>query len=116
MTLEGVLGGAIDVAFVALVGFTLRDYLRRREPVKLAVVAVFVSLALVLLAPLVKGVPILGGIASFVSFPAFLAQPLLTAWLVHHFRPWPRWFLRVGIAAFVAVWLFALASAAAGPA
>jgi len=115
MTLQGVLTAAIDVSFVALLAFTLRDYLRHRESVKLAVAAVFTSLAVVLLTPVVRGViPAAGGIASFVSFPALLAQPILTAWLVHHFRPWPRWFLAIGIAGFAGVWGVALAASAIG--
>ena len=102
MTVEGVLTVALEVAYVAIFVVTLRDYLRRRDRVRLAVVAVFGSLALVLGVSALRSVaPGVAGALSIVSLPAFLAQPLLAVWLVHHFRPVPKWFLGLGVVAFV---------------
>jgi signal transduction histidine kinase/DNA-binding response OmpR family regulator len=102
MTIAGILTFLLDLAYFAVFALTLRDYLRRRDRVRLAVVAVFGSLALVLGASALRAVaPAIGGLVSFVSLPAFLAQPLLAVWLVHHFRPVPRWFLWLGVGAFV---------------
>jgi len=104
VTFDGLLTAALDVAYFAVFGFTLRDYLRRREPVGLAVVAVFGSLALVLAVSVVAFVaPGVGKALGVVSLPAFLAEPLLALWLVNHFRPFPRAFLIGGGVAFVAL-------------
>lgn len=48
MTLDGLLTIALDVAFFAVFGLTLLDYLRHRGPVRRAVVLMFATLALVL--------------------------------------------------------------------
>ena len=102
MTVQGVLTFAIDVAFAAVFVVTLRDYLARRDRASLAVVAVFGSLALVLaVSAIQKMAPALAGVLGFVSLPALLAQPLLVMWLVHQFRPLPRWILGAGVACFV---------------
>jgi signal transduction histidine kinase/DNA-binding response OmpR family regulator len=102
MTLAGLLTGALDVAFLAVFALTLRDYLRRRERVGLAVVAVFGSLAIVLAASALQAVaPALAPVTGFISLPAFLAHPLLVLWLVRHFRAMPGWIFGVGVAAFV---------------
>jgi signal transduction histidine kinase/DNA-binding response OmpR family regulator len=104
VTLDGLLTAALDLAYFAIFGFTLRDYLRRREPVRLAIVAVFGSLALVLAVSVVSFVaPGAGKALGVVSLPAFLAQPLLALWLVNHFRPFPRAFLIAGVLTFVAL-------------
>jgi signal transduction histidine kinase/DNA-binding response OmpR family regulator len=115
VTLDGLLTAALDIAYFAVFGFTLRDYLRRREPVGLAVVAVFGSLALVLAVSVVAFVaPDVGKAMGIVSLPAFLAQPLLAIWLVNHFRPFPRAFLIGGIVAFVALMGLLVYASAAG--
>lgn len=102
MTIQGVLTGAIDLAFAIIFVVTLRDYLARRDRVSLAVVAVFGSLAIVLGSPVVEKVaPVVAGIVGIVSLVSLLAQPVLVMWLVHQFRPIPRWILWVGVAAVV---------------
>lgn len=104
MTFDGLLTATLDIAYFSVFGFTLRDYLRRREPVGVAVVAVFGSLALVLAVSVVSLVaPAVGKALGVVSLPAFLAHPLLALWLVNHFRPFPRAFLLGGVVAFVAL-------------
>ena len=104
MTFDGLLTAALDLAYFSVFGFTLRDYLRRRTPVALAVMAVFGSLALVLAVSVVAVVaPGVGAPLGALSLPAFLAHPLLALWLVHHFRPFPRAFLLGGVVAFFAL-------------
>jgi signal transduction histidine kinase/DNA-binding response OmpR family regulator len=116
VTFDGLLTAALDVAYFAVFGFTLRDYLRRREPVGLAVVAVFGSLALVLAVSVVAFVaPGIGKALGVVSLPAFLAQPLLALWLVNHFRPFPRAFLIGGVVAFVVLMGLLVYAATGGP-
>jgi signal transduction histidine kinase/DNA-binding response OmpR family regulator len=102
MTIQGLLTGTIDVAFAVVFVVTLRDYLARRDRVSLAVVAVFGSLAIVLLSSAVEKVaPVVAGIVGMVSLVSLLAQPVLVMWLVHQFRPIPRWILWVGVASVV---------------
>jgi signal transduction histidine kinase/DNA-binding response OmpR family regulator len=121
VTLDGLLTAALDVAYFAVFGLTLRDYLRRREPVGLAVVAVFGSLAIVLASSIVRLISAPAGAAlGLIALPAFLAQPILALWLVHHFRPFSRSFLIAGVVAFLAlnglIVAFVIAGAsAAGP-
>jgi signal transduction histidine kinase/DNA-binding response OmpR family regulator len=99
VTINAVLTAAVDLAFLALFAFTLRDYLRQRERVRLLVVAVFGSLLLVLVAAPIRAVlPAIGGLVSLVSSVGFIAHPLLVIWLVGQFRPLPRWVLPLGIA------------------
>ncbi len=104
MTFDSLLTVALDVAFFAVFAFTLRDYLNRREPVRLAIVAVFGSLALFLAVSVVSFVaPGAGKALGIISLPSFLAQPLLVLWLVNHFRPFPRAFLIGGVLTFIAL-------------
>src|SRR6266536_3038177 len=94
MNLDTLLTIALDVAFFAVFGFTLVDYLRHREPVRRAVVLVFACLAAVLVAPLIRAVaPGVGAATGIIVLPALLAQPVLVLWLVSLVRPVPRAFL-----------------------
>jgi signal transduction histidine kinase/DNA-binding response OmpR family regulator len=94
MTLDTLLTIALDVAFLAVFGFTLIDYLRHREPVRRAVVLVFACLAALLVTPLIRAVaPGLGTMTGIVTLSALLAQPVLVLWLVSLVRPVPRAFL-----------------------
>jgi signal transduction histidine kinase/DNA-binding response OmpR family regulator len=112
---QGVLTAALDVAYIGIFLLTLRDYLRRRDRVRLAVVAVFGSLALVLGVTALRAVlPGIGPLSGVVTLPAFLAQPLLAVWLVHYFRPISRWFLTLGLVVFVALNGLVVAGMAAG--
>ncbi len=90
MTFDTLLTIAIDAPFFAVFAFTLVDYLRHRTRVRLAVMLVFASLAVVLAAPIVRAVPVLGPVIGFVVLPALLAQPVLVLWLVGFVRPMPR--------------------------
>jgi signal transduction histidine kinase/DNA-binding response OmpR family regulator len=120
VTADGVLTAALNIAYFAVFGFTLNDYLRHRDSVRLAVVLMFGSLALVLAVSVVRVVlPDVGRALGIVSLPAFLAQPLFVLWLVHHFRPVPRpLFLAAGGAflglcgLMVALWMVGVTSIA----
>src|SRR5689334_63663 len=102
MTLQGVLSGTLDVAYVAVFLVTLRQYLRRPERVTLTVALVFGSLAVALvLGGLGSIVPAIKPYVGIVTLPSFLAQPLLALWLVHQFRPVSRALLGTAIAAYV---------------
>lgn len=117
MTIEGLLGAAVDVAYVALFALTLRDYIRRPEPVRLLVAAVFGSLAIVLTAPLLRQLaPTLAAPLSLLAIGAFVAQPVLVLWLVHQFRPVPRWVRSVAVIAFVLLAGWGIAVTALGTA
>src|SRR5258707_15469022 len=116
MTVEGVVTVALDVAYIAIFLVTLRAYLRRRDRVRLALVAVFCSLALVLGISALRSVaPGIAAAPSIVSLPAFLARPILAVWLVHHFRPVPRWFLGLGVVSFLALIGIVVVVSMAGP-
>jgi signal transduction histidine kinase/DNA-binding response OmpR family regulator len=115
MALEALLIAALNAAFLAVFGLTLRDYLRRRDRVSLAVVLVFGSLEVVLASSAVSTIaPPLRPIVKLVSLIAFMAQPLLVLWLVHHFRPVPRAALGTAAAVFVGLTGYLIASSAAG--
>jgi signal transduction histidine kinase/CheY-like chemotaxis protein len=102
MTLDTLLTIALDAAFFAVLGFTLLDYLRHRDRVRLVVVLVFASLSVVLAAtPLRTLVPALGPILTFLTLPALLAQPLLVLWLASFVRPMPRAAMLAATGAFV---------------
>jgi signal transduction histidine kinase len=104
MSLDTLLTIALDVAFFAAFGFTLLDYLRRRERVRLAVVLVFASLATVLSVPLLRLVlPAIGPAASVLVIPALLAHPVLVLWLASFVQPIPRVALLGASAAFLAL-------------
>jgi signal transduction histidine kinase/DNA-binding response OmpR family regulator len=94
MTAQGILTALLNLGYFAAFALTLRDYLRKRDSLSLAVVATFGSIALILAASviddLLPSVPV-----QVVSLPAFMAEPLLVLWLVHHFRPVNR-FIRLG--------------------
>jgi signal transduction histidine kinase/DNA-binding response OmpR family regulator len=91
MSLDTLLTIALDAAFFGVFAFTLVDYLRNRDRVRLIVVLVFGSLAVVLAAPILRGlVPAVGPAVSLLVLPAFLAQPALVFWLVSFVRPIPR--------------------------
>jgi signal transduction histidine kinase/DNA-binding response OmpR family regulator len=93
---------ALDVAFFAVFAFTLVEYIRHRERVRLIVVLVFASLAVVLgSTPLRSLVPDLAPVLTFLVLPALLAQPLLVLWLSSYVRPVPRVVLRAAGATFI---------------
>ena len=104
MTFDTLLTIALDVAFFAAFGFTLLDYLRRRERVRLAVVLVFASLATVIGVPLVRLLlPAIGPAVGILVIPALLVHPVLVLWLASFVQPIPRMALVGASAAFVAL-------------
>ena len=91
MTFDTLLTIALDAAFFAIFAFTLVDYIRHRDRVRLVIMLVFASLAVVLAAaPIRTVVPVLGPIMAFLTLPALLAQPLLVFWLASFVRNTPR--------------------------
>ena len=102
MSLDTLLTIALDIAYVIVLVFTLVDFLRNRDRVRLVVMLSFASLAAVLLAPLVQQVlPSLGPTSSYVLAPALLAQPVLVILLVHFVRGLRRVALAAVAVAFV---------------
>src|SRR6185295_8805076 len=104
MSSDAILTIALDVAFFAIFGFTLLDYVRHRERVRLVIMLVFGSVTLVLAAtPIRAVVPALGPVLSFLTLPGLLAQPVLVLWLASFVRPIPRRALLGAAGAFVAL-------------
>src|SRR6185295_9823029 len=104
MSSDAILTIALDVAFFAIFGFTLVDYVRHRERVRLVIMLVFGSVTVVLAAAPIRAViPALGPVLSFLSLPALLAQPVLVLWLASFVRPIPRRALLGAAAAFLAL-------------
>jgi signal transduction histidine kinase/DNA-binding response OmpR family regulator len=102
MSLDTLLTITLDAAFFALFAFTLVDYLRNRERVRLAVMLVFASLSVVLAVPLLRTVaPWIGPAVGIVVAPALLAHPVLVLWLVSFVRPASRASLLAAIVAFI---------------
>ena len=98
MTFDTILTIALDIAFFAVFGLTLIDYVHHREPVRRTVVLVFASLAVVLTVPIIRTlVPEVGAWISLVSAAALFAQPVLVLWLVSFVRPLPRLALRLAV-------------------
>jgi len=106
MTLQDVLTLALDFAYLAVLVVAVGEFRRRRQPVNLAVVAVFAAVFIVFAASTVGlFVPQLGLVSGFAAFAAFLSLPVLTIDLVGHFQPMPTWLVRVGaaLAAFLVI-------------
>jgi signal transduction histidine kinase/DNA-binding response OmpR family regulator len=102
MTLDALLTVALDVAFFAILAFTLLDFFRHRDRVRLVIVLVFASVSLLLAATPVKAVaPALGQLLAFLSLPALLGQPVLVLLLASFVRPIPRSALVAAFAAFI---------------
>ena len=115
MSLDTLLSIALDLAFFGLFAFTFVDYLRRRGPVRRAVVLVFGCLVVVLGAPVLGSmVPAVAPLLSLAVLPALLAQPVLVLWLVSYVRPVPRIALIVAALAFVGLTVALVALIAAG--
>ena len=78
MTLQDILTIALDFAYLATLVVAIGEYQRRREPVGLAVVAVFTAVFVVFAASTVGlFFPALGTLSAFAAFAAFLALPVL---------------------------------------
>ena len=95
MTLQDVLTLALDFAYLAVLVVAVGEYRRRRQPVSLAVVAVFAAVFVVFAASTVgRFVPQIGLVSGFAAFAAFIALPVLTINLVSHFQSVPPWLVR----------------------
>jgi signal transduction histidine kinase/DNA-binding response OmpR family regulator len=104
MTLDTILSGALDAAFLAIFAFSVIDWARHREPVRRAVALVFLSTALVLGVPiLARAVPALAPASGLLVIGGLLAQPALALWLVSYFRHVSRLALGAAFAAFLAL-------------
>jgi signal transduction histidine kinase/DNA-binding response OmpR family regulator len=104
MSLDTLLTAALDGAFFLVFAFTLVDYLRARDRLRLAVMLVFASLSIVLAVPLIRAVaPGIAPVAGVLTGPALLAQPVLVLWLVSFVRHVPRVALLAAGVAFVAL-------------
>src|SRR6476646_11357010 len=104
MTFDALLTFALDIAFFAIFGFALLDYLRHRDRVRLVILLVFGSVTIVLAAaPLRAVLPAIGGIFAFLTLPALLAEPVLVLWLASFVRHIPRPALLASVAAFISV-------------
>jgi signal transduction histidine kinase/DNA-binding response OmpR family regulator len=115
MTLDTLLTVALDIAFFSVFAFTLMEYLRSRDRVRLVVVLMFASLSIILALPLVRIVaPALATLLGVVTIPALLAQPVLVLWLASYVRPIPRWALRGAALAYVALATSLMVSLAGG--
>src|SRR5689334_20212796 len=106
MTMSGLVVTILDLAFVALFGVAARDYRRRPDSVRLAVLFLFGCLAAVLIGSLVgRLLPIAKPVTGIVGAAALLAEPVAAIWLVGHFWAPAR---RLISAALVLVALIAL--------
>ncbi len=113
MTLADVLTLALGVAYLSVLVIAVGEYRRRREPVSLAVVAVFFAVfVLFAVTGLGRLLPGLRMITAASAFAAFLALPVLTLNLVRHFEAIPDWLIRassafailLGLGAIVVAW------------
>jgi signal transduction histidine kinase/DNA-binding response OmpR family regulator len=87
MTFDTLLSISLDLAFYAVLAVTLSDWIRNRGPVRRAVALVFTTVALVLIAPVVRLiVPPLAGFTSLITIPAIVSLPLVILWLVSYIR------------------------------
>jgi len=99
MTLQDILTIALDFAYLATLVVAIGEYQRRREPVGLAVVAVFAAVFVVFAASTVGlFFPALGTLSAFAAFAAFLALPVLTLNLVGYFQPLATWLVQASAA------------------
>ena len=106
MTIADVLTLALDFAYLAVLVVAIGDYRRRREPVGLAVIAVFAAVLGIFAASTVGLlVPALSRVTGLAAFMAFLALPVLTLNLVQHFQPIVDWLLKASVAVAVLLWV-----------
>jgi signal transduction histidine kinase/DNA-binding response OmpR family regulator len=117
MTLSGVVVTVLDLAFLALFAVAARDYRRRRDSVRLAVLLVFGCLALVLVGSAVaRLVPITRPVVGIVSSVALVAEPIAALWLVSQFWLPARRLMTTALVLAILIGLFFVYSAVFGPA
>src|SRR5687767_11197441 len=99
MTVADVLTLALDFAYLGVLVIAVGQYRRRREPVGLAVVAVFLAVFLLFAFSAVgRLVPQFRILTGMIAFAGFLALPVLTLNLVRHFQAVPDWLMRTSVA------------------
>ena len=95
----------LQLAFLALFGVSVYQYMQRRTPLELSVMAIFASFAaLFLLSFLNALVPDLAPIARPVLIAALYAQPVLVVRLASQIRPVPRSFMWISVVGAIAAW------------
>jgi signal transduction histidine kinase/DNA-binding response OmpR family regulator len=95
VTIGDVLTVALDFAYLAVLVVAINQYRRHREPVSLAVVAVFLAVFVVFATSTIgRLLPDIRAVTGIAAFAAFLALPVLTLNLVHYFQAVPMWLLR----------------------
>jgi signal transduction histidine kinase/DNA-binding response OmpR family regulator len=98
MTVSDFLTLALDFAYLGVLVIAVSEYRRRREPVGLAVVAVFLAVfVLFAFSGLGRVLPQVQMIAGVSAFAGFLALPVLTLNLVRHFQAVPDWLMRASV-------------------
>ena len=99
MTVADFLTLALDFAYLGVLVIAISEYRRRREPVGLAVVAVFAAVfVLFAFSAVGRILPQLQLVTGVSAFGAFLALPVLTLNLVRHFQAVPDWLMRTSVA------------------
>jgi signal transduction histidine kinase/DNA-binding response OmpR family regulator len=87
MTFDTLLSIALDLVFYAVLVVTFVDWFRHRGPVRRAVVLVFATVALVLIAPVIRVIaPPLAAFSTVITVPAIISLPLVILWLVSYMR------------------------------
>ncbi len=103
MTFDDVLNIALDVAYLAVLLVAIREYRRRPDPLRLAVIAVFASVAVVFGSSTVgRLVPGLQPVTALLGVVALLAMPVFTLHLVRQFQSIPAWAMPLTVGGFVA--------------
>jgi signal transduction histidine kinase/DNA-binding response OmpR family regulator len=98
MTVADFLTLALGFAYLGVLVIAVSEYRRRREPVGLAVVAVFLAVfVLFAVSGLGRVLPALQMITGVSAFAAFLALPVMTLNLVRHFQAVPDWLMRASV-------------------
>ncbi|HJP89421.1 MAG TPA: response regulator [Candidatus Limnocylindrales bacterium] len=115
--MSGLVVTVLDLVFLALFAVAARDYRRRPDTVRLAVLFVFGCLALVLIGSAVaRLVPPLGPFFGLASSIALIAEPITALWLVGHFWAPARRFVTAALVLSALIGLFVVYSVVFGPA
>jgi len=115
MTISGVVIALLDLVFLGLAVVAARDWWRRRDSVRLAVLAVFGCLALVLIGSLAgRLAPGARPVTGLIGAGALLGEPVAALWLVGHFWAPARRLIPVALVLFALIALFVIYSAVFG--
>ena len=115
--MSGIVVTILDLVFLGLFAVAARDYRRRPDSVRLAVLIVFGCLAMVLVGSVVgRLVPITRPLVGIASSAALLAEPVAALWLVSQFWAPARRFITAALVLFALIAMFVVYSAVFGPA